>query len=65
MYQQENHGSLGFKFKRFLKECYRVLKITKKPNKQEYMTIVKVTSLGMAAIGLIGFILTMIKQLLA
>jgi len=33
------------------------LKITRKPNKEEYKTIVKITSLGILIIGLIGFIL--------
>lgn len=50
------------KAKRFLKECWRVLKITKKPDKNEFKTVVKVTSLGMLVIGFIGFIITMITQ---
>jgi len=60
MYQHEQKFSI--KAKRFLKECWRVLKITKKPDKFEFRTIVKVTSLGMFVIGLIGFIITMITQ---
>ena len=50
------------KAKRFLKECLRVLKVTKKPDKYEFKTIVKVTSLGMFVIGLLGFLITMITQ---
>jgi len=45
------------KLKSFYRECIRVLKITRKPNKEEYKTIVKITSLGILIIGLIGFIL--------
>ena len=52
------------KFKTFSKECLRVLKITKKPNKEEFKTTVKVTAIGMAAIGLIGFLIILVKQLI-
>lgn len=61
MYQQEKLSIIG-KLKRFSKECWRVLRITKKPDKQEFKTIVKVSALGMLVIGLIGFIITMIVQ---
>ena len=40
------------------------LKVTKKPNKEEYLTIVKVSGLGILLIGLMGFLIQMIKQLL-
>ena len=52
------------KLKRFIKETMRVLRITKKPNKEEYKSIVKITALGIAVIGLIGFIIFLGKQLL-
>jgi len=52
------------KLKRFGKECRRVLKVTKKPDKQEFITIVKVSALGMAIIGVIGFLISLIKELL-
>ncbi|MBW2973000.1 protein translocase SEC61 complex subunit gamma [Candidatus Woesearchaeota archaeon] len=48
----------------FLRECKRVLKITKKPDKVELKTIVKISGLGIIAIGLIGFIIHFIKELL-
>ena len=38
--------------------------ITKKPDKQEYKTIVKASGLGITVIGLIGFILQIFNQLL-
>ena len=56
-----NVASWGFKLKRFVGECRRVLRITKKPDAVEFKTIVKVSSLGMAIIGLIGFVMTMFK----
>ncbi len=46
------------KFKTFLKECKRVLKITKKPSKEEFQTIVKICAIGMVIIGILGFIIT-------
>jgi len=50
------------KIKEFIKECRRVLAITKKPTKDEYSSIVKITGLGILAIGLIGFIINLISQ---
>ena len=47
----------------FLKEVYRVLRITKKPTKEEYKAVVKVTGLGILVIGAIGFIIATIGLL--
>lgn len=52
------------KFKSFIKECVRVLRITKKPTGTEFKTIVKVSGIGMLLIGLLGFLIQMIRQLL-
>ena len=52
------------RIKRFFMECRRVLRVTKKPDKQEFMTIVKVSALGMAVIGVIGFLITLAKELM-
>jgi protein transport protein SEC61 subunit gamma-like protein len=49
--------------KEFTKECVRVLKITKKPTKDEFKGIFKVAGLGVLAIGLIGFVIQLIKSL--
>lgn len=51
------------KLRRYLQECLRVLKVTKKPTMQEFKTIVKVSGLGMLLIGLIGFAINLIKEL--
>lgn len=51
-------------FKEFVQECRRVLKVTKKPNKKEFITIVRVSGIGMLIIGTIGFAVYLIKQLL-
>ena len=64
MEQEEvNVNSFGFKAKRFYIECLRVLKITKKPDKFEFKTIVKASGLGILVIGLIGFLLHAIVQM--
>ena len=51
------------KLKRFIIECKRVLRVTRKPDAFEFKTIVKVSGLGMAVIGLLGFVIQMIKQI--
>ncbi len=61
---EEIKPSLWQKFKSFLVECKRVLRVTKKPDKTEFKTIVKVSGLGMAIIGCIGFLVHFIKELL-
>ena len=50
--------------KEFVSECKRVLQITKKPDKQEFKAIVKASGLGILIIGLIGFLLTIGKQMI-
>lgn len=52
------------RLKSFIIQCVRVFKITKKPSKEEFRTIVKVSGIGMLIIGLIGFIIHVLFQLL-
>jgi protein transport protein SEC61 subunit gamma-like protein len=49
---------------RFVTQCIRVLKVTRKPNKTEFRTLVKISGLGIAVIGAIGFVLHLLKTLL-
>jgi protein transport protein SEC61 subunit gamma and related proteins len=60
MDEQEKQPS---KVKKFIKETIRVLRITKKPGREEYLSIVKVTGLGIAIIGVLGFVIFLFKQL--
>ncbi len=55
---------MWLKFKSFINECIRVLRVTKRPDKAEFITIVKVSGLGILIIGLVGFIIQMIRVLL-
>lgn len=52
------------KLKGFILESRRVMRVTKKPSGIEFKTIVKVSALGMAIIGLVGFLIHMIDSLL-
>ena len=61
---EEQSNSMIARFRRFLGECMRVLKVTRKPDKVEFMTIVKISGLGILIIGLLGFVVSMAKQLL-
>jgi protein transport protein SEC61 subunit gamma-like protein len=54
--------SFRIKAKEFWIECKRVMRITKRPNKEEFLTIVKVSGLGILAIGFIGFLLHVINH---
>ena len=57
-------SSMIAKLKEFIGECKRVLMVTKKPTKVEFKTIVKVSAIGMGLIGLFGFLIFMLKELL-
>ncbi len=62
--EEEAKPTLTQKAKKFYNECLRVLTVTKKPDKFEYQTVVKVSGVGIIIIGAIGFLITMAKQLL-
>ena len=53
-------SSIFAKIKDFVRECRRVLKVTKKPTNVEFKTIVKMSGLGIAIIGILGFLISMV-----
>ena len=59
-----DENSKLYKLKMFVNECKRVLRVTKRPDSFEFKTIVKVSGLGMGIIGLIGFLVSMLKTLM-
>ena len=59
----ETQEKWSTKYARFFQECLRVFMITKKPTNYEFKTIVKVSGIGILIIGLIGFVITMTKQI--
>ncbi|MBS3072949.1 protein translocase SEC61 complex subunit gamma [Candidatus Pacearchaeota archaeon] len=44
----------------FFNKCLRVWKVLRKPSKQEFLTIAKVSAVGILVIGLVGFIVSTI-----
>jgi protein transport protein SEC61 subunit gamma-like protein len=52
------------RFKAFLVECQRVVRVTKKPSREEFKTIVKISAIGMAVIGFLGFFVHFVKELI-
>ena len=52
------------KLQEHLKEYRRVIRLTKKPTKNEFWTIVKVSGIGLLLIGLLGFVISLAKALL-
>ena len=53
-----------FNLKSFSKQCKRVWQLLKKPSKEEFTTIAKVSAIGLALIGAIGFIISMAMDIL-
>ncbi|MDI6724890.1 MAG: protein translocase SEC61 complex subunit gamma [Methanobacterium sp.] len=47
----------------FIKQCRRVLYISKRPDREEFQNVSKITGIGIIIIGTIGFIITLIAQL--
>lgn len=50
------------KIKSFFAQCRRVWTILKKPSKEEFKTISKISAIGILAIGLVGFIIGAIMK---
>mgnify|MGYP001598559973 CR=1 FL=1 len=65
MEEFEYKQSLISRLKSFALESMRVFRITKKPSKEEFKAIVKVSSMGIAVIGIIGFIIQIIWRLIS
>ena len=49
-----------FNLKSFIKQMARVWHLLKKPSRQEWTTIAKVSAIGLGLIGLIGFIIALL-----
>ena len=47
--------SIIVKSKLFIGKCVRVLKVARKPTRTEVMQIAKVSAIGLAVIGFLGF----------
>jgi protein transport protein SEC61 subunit gamma-like protein len=49
-----------FNLKSFTKQCTRVWKLLRKPDKKEFTTVAKVSALGLGLVGLMGFIIALL-----
>ncbi len=47
----------------FIKRSIRILHIARKPNKEEFSKVAKITALGMFLLGIVGFIFSIILNL--
>lgn len=50
---------IGTKFKSFVSQCNRVWHLLKKPSKDEFTSIAKVSAIGLGLIGVIGFVISL------
>ncbi len=50
------------KIKSFLIQCNRVWRVLRKPSGIEYKTITKVAALGLLALGLLGFVISLVVK---
>jgi len=50
------------KTKAFFKKCKRVWYVLKKPTKKEFQMIAKVSAIGIALLGIVGFIISVIMN---
>ncbi|OYT53874.1 MAG: protein translocase SEC61 complex subunit gamma [Candidatus Altiarchaeales archaeon ex4484_2] len=56
--------SIQGRIKKAYSETRRILRLTRKPKKSEYEETAKITGLGMTVIGLVGFIVFIISELI-
>lgn len=56
--------SIQDKIRFWLKEATRIMRLTRKPKQTEYSDVAKITGLGIFVIGLIGFIIFLISQII-
>ena len=49
---------------RFMKMNQRVLRVARRPGREEYINVAKITGLGIIVIGVIGFIVSLISQVI-
>jgi protein transport protein SEC61 subunit gamma-like protein len=51
------------KIKAFLSKCKRVWQVLKKPTKEEFIQVTKVSAIGILILGFIGFLISLIISL--
>lgn len=51
-------------FNKFIKDSKRVLKVARKPDGPEYLELAKISAIGVAIIGVIGFAIYLVAALI-
>ena len=51
------------RLRNFISQCRRVLLVSSKPDKDEFKLSAKITAIGMAIIGVLGFVIFIIAML--
>ena len=49
---------------KFIKDSKRVLKVSRKPDKEEYFELAKISALGVLVVGAIGFVIVLLGSLI-
>jgi len=49
--------------KSFFVKCKRVWSVLKKPSRKEFETIAKVSAIGVAILGVLGFLISMVMKI--
>lgn len=49
---------------KFIKDSKRVLKVARKPDWPEYLDLAKISAIGVAIIGVIGFVIVLLGSLI-
>ncbi len=49
-----------FNLKSFSRQCIRVWRLLKRPDKEEFIVISKVSAIGLGLVGLIGFLIALV-----
>ncbi|MEE0942437.1 MULTISPECIES: protein translocase SEC61 complex subunit gamma [unclassified Methanobrevibacter] len=52
------------RFDKFVKDSKRVLKVSRKPDAQEYKELAKVSAIGVVIIGVVGFVIVLLGSLI-
>lgn len=58
----EKQNNLSKKLKLFIGKCKRVWIVLKKPTKKEFELISKISAIGILALGLVGFLISLIMK---
>jgi protein transport protein SEC61 subunit gamma-like protein len=62
---EEQKQSITTRLTSFTKQCIRVWHLLKKPDRQEFITVSKVSAIGLGLIGIIGFVIAILMSFIS